>query len=221
MKIEELLAWIGGGLFMGYFFTKAKNMSSITPSVFTGGPQPQNRGVAFAVGAPSPVFPVGPSNNSRRGEVGYLDVNGKTHGNGSRKFMATRKNNRYHAGIDLYAEAGDAVLAPESGRIVSTQNFLGSIPGDDAMVFAGDSGVVFLLGEIKEDSWKEFGLDIGSAVAQGQALARVGLTVNGSHMLHFETYTAGTKRSAKWYRDSAPPGNLLDPTLYLLRSSGR
>lgn len=220
MKIEQILLWVAGGLGLGYIVTKSRKASA-SELVPLEGPMPKNQGVPFAEGDQSPVFPLGPSTNPRRGEVGYLDVNGRGHGNASRRFKAERKNNRWHNGIDLYANAGDAVLAPEDGTIVNTQNFLDTIPGDDAVVFAGVSGTVFVLGEVAKNSWKEFGLDVGSTVAKGHPVARVGLTSNDSHMLHFETYTAGTTHNAKWYRNKAAPSNLLDPTLYLLRSMGR
>lgn len=34
-------------------------------------------------------------------------------------------------------------------------------------------------------------------------------------MLHFELYTEGTRRNARWYQGSPPPANLLNPTQYL------
>lgn len=183
----------------------------------------KNVGAPFAQGDPDPVWPVAPSStHKRRLEVAYRDAAGKVHGNGSRRFKASRGSGaRYHAGIDLYADAGDIVLAPEDGQLVAQQNFLNTIPGKDALLVQGNQGVTFLLGEVTANSWKEFGLDIGSYVLKGQPVARVGLTSKGSHMLHFETYRWGVQKNTSWKAGQPAPKDLLDPTDYLLRALQR
>ncbi len=213
-----MIYMIGGG-FLGWFLSIFKKAMVVTGAGGHPYPIPKNYGVPFAGGPSRPTWPVGPSENPRWGEVAYRDVNGGKHGNvGGRAFHASRKS-RYHAGIDLYADAGDVVLAPESGVIVADQNFLKSIPGEDAMLIQGDSGTTILLGEIVAESMTtQYGLKEGSRVEQGQPVAIVAETVNGSHMLHFETYTQGSERNRSWKKSKKPHPSLLDPTAYLLRA---
>ena len=45
------------------------------------------------------------------------------------------------------------------------------------------------------------------------------MTANGSHMLHFETYTCCPTKNESWYRGSKAPPHVLDPTDYLLRAA--
>lgn len=184
-------------------------------------PPAANRGVPFAQGG-NPVWPIGPgSTNRRRYEVPYKDINGKWHGNWARTFKAPR-NGRFHAGIDLYANAGDILLAPEDGVVVGRQTFLN---GTGAMLIELESGIVVLLGETKmggaEEVAREYDqpvANIGTHVRKGQPVTKVGLTNNGSHMLHLETYTAGTRRNYPWRQGQQPPARLLDPTDWALRA---
>ncbi len=217
-KDEKTLLYVIGGSFLGWFLSFYKKV------VVTGAGghpyrAPKNRGVPFANGPHRPVWPIQSSKNKRWLEVAYKDVNGKNHGNvGGRGFKAAR-GSRNHAGIDLYANEGDVVVSPESGVIVADQNFLQSIPGEDAMLIQGDSGTTILLGEIVAESMTtEFGLKEGSRVDRGQPVAIVAKTSKGSHMLHFETYVAGTKRNRSWKKGQKPPESLRDPTAYLLRA---
>lgn len=120
---------------------------------------------------------------------------------------------RHHAGVDLYAPKGSEVLAPEAGKLIASQRFLG--PQAVALLMQGDSGNVILLGEVLPNSWGHLGLSIGDRVAAGQPVARVGVTPGGSSMLHYEMYTEGTRRNSRWFRGDPPPGNLLNPTSYL------
>lgn len=218
-----MLYAIGGGL-IGWLltlFSRAKAGARVV-----GGaaghpyPTPKNKGVPFAQGPAQPAWPIQSSTNSRQFQVSYTDINGKKHGRSSRAFKATRgKGSRNHAGIDLFANAGDVIVSPESGVIVADQNFLNTIPGEDAMLIQGDSGTTILLGEIVAESMTtEFGLKEGSRVERGQPVAIVALTKNGSHMLHFETYTEGSTRNRKWRRGKVPHESLRDPTPYLLRA---
>lgn len=197
---------------------RQKSLKKKVPTKFV--PQyvlPKKRGAPFAQAPNSVVWPIPNSNNPRRFEVAYRDVNGKNHGNGARAFRASR-GERHHGGIDLYADAGDIVVAPESGTLVAQQNFLNTIPGKDAILIQGDSGNVILLGEIVAKSFEDFGLSMGSRVKAGQPVAKVGLTSNGSHMLHFETYTQGATKNARWYKGQEAPSTLRDPSDYLLKA---
>jgi len=163
------------------------------------------------------VWPV-VTNDSRLGQVAYVDAFGTTHGNSARRFGASRDGRR-HAGIDLYGHNGDPVLAIADGTVIDTQSFhLGS----DAILVAHED-VVVLYGEVEPRSWNEFGVGIGSRVRAGAPIARVACMVGigsscKSHMLHLETYRPGTTQNQQWH-GSVPPPALLDPTLLLLRSA--
>ena len=158
------------------------------------------------------------SKSSRVGEVGYVDVNGVTHGNASRRFGAVRPDGRQHAGVDLYGFAGDTVVAIADGVVVAIQGFN---LGTDAMLVE-HRGAVALYGEIDPHSWNEFGIGVGSRVKSGQPIARIGCMVGSmqncdSEMLHFETYVPGTTENHSW--QTSPPAALLDPTHLLLSAS--
>lgn len=178
-----------------------------------GSPQPTDRGVPFAGGG-RPIWPIHPqSDNPSKWVISYKDVTGKWHGRASRSFMANR-DERYHVGVDLFADANDIVVAPEAGEVVGRQGFY---HGTGAMLLELDSGIVVLLGEVKMGGAEEFGTDkIGTRVQQGQPLTRVGLMSGGSHMLHLETYSAGTRQNVPWYKNRPRPASILDPTQWLL-----
>ena len=136
---------------------------------------------------------------------------------GGKAFGATRPASggraRRHAGVDILAPRGSLVVAMEDGELVADQPFLG--PGAVALLQQTNTGPVILYGEVEPDSWREFGLRVGSPVQRGQAIARVGVTPGGSSMLHLETYRQGTRRNARWFADTFPPPSLLEPTAYL------
>lgn len=135
---------------------------------------------------------------------------------GGRAFGAQRAGSgraRRHAGLDIIAPRGSVVVAMEDGELVAEQPFLGA--GAVALLEQTDSGIVILYGEVEPDSWREFGVGVGTTVQRGQPIARVGVTPGGSSMLHLETYRSGTRRNARWWADSFPPPELLDPTHYL------
>ena len=147
-------------------------------------------------------------------EVPYKTLDGKYVGNSARSFGVPRQDGiRKHAAIDLYCYGDDVVIAMESGTVVGIQGFLGPTK---ALLIQGDSGVVSLYGEIKNNSWSEFALKKGTKVKAGQPIARIGINDAGTSMLHFETYTKGTTQNAQW--KGSPPSNLLNPTKYLLQA---
>jgi murein DD-endopeptidase MepM/ murein hydrolase activator NlpD len=175
-------------------------------------PPPAFRGVAFAEGG-SPVWPIAASSSApRKYEVPYKDTSGHWHGNAARAFKASR-DSRFHAGVDLYANGNDVLVAPEDGVVVARQTFL---HGTGAILIQLDSGIVVLLGETKMGGAEEFGVGVGTRVRAGQPVTRVGVTTNGSHMLHLETYRQGTTKNYPWYKDKPLPSRLLDPTNWLL-----
>lgn len=221
--VQDHQGWIWGGLIVGGAFATgalaaaiARRAKGTTSPVATyADPPPRQTQVAFAEGDPAPWWPIASTSHHRRmWEVAYKDVYGKWHGNMSRSFMASR-DGRYHVGIDLYANAGDPVLAPEDGTVVGIQTFF---HGTCAMMIQGDSGVTILLGEIKCGSQHDFGVGVGMRVVKGQAVGRVGLASGGSFMLHFETYACCPTQNSPWYRSNRPPLLVRDPTDYLLRA---
>lgn len=190
--------------------------SSSRPSCSYAGPPPRQQAIApMAKGDPCPRWPIQSSRNPRWTEVAYRTDRGGIEGNAARRFLASRSDGeRHHVGIDIYADPGDLVVSTESGRVVGIQPFYS---GTWALLVQTDSGPVTLYGEIEKNSWRQFGIEEGSRVRRGQALARVGLMDSGSHMLHFEMYQRGITKNQRWYVGRKNPG-LLDPTDYLLRA---
>lgn len=169
--------------------------------------------VPFAAGIASPAWPT-ITNHKKKFVVSYRTVSGSNVGNGSRRFMVDRSGNgKYHVGIDLYGYPDDPIVAMESGTIVNHYHFY---HGSYALIVQCDSGLVINYGEVKKNSWKEFGFAKGSRVKKGHAIARVGLMSGGSHMLHFETYMPPTKSNKRYAGGDAGP--ILNPTYYLLRA---
>ncbi len=186
---------------------------------------PKPLGVPFAEGAARPVWPLR-TRHPRRGVVSYRGVDGKARGNWARRFAAPRggkngKRGRNHAGIDLFANPGDAVLAVADGVVTAVQSFhLGSWA-----VFVDHGQVVVMYGEVEKRSWSLLGVSVGSRVKAGQPIAAVACMARDeegactSHMLHVETYAPGTTRNQRWYAgDEAPPA-LRDPSLLLLHAA--
>ncbi len=173
------------------------------------------KNVSFAMGTTKPKWPL-ITQNIRGKEVPYLKTNGKYVGNASRSFGATREDGeRHHVGIDLYCNLNDIVVACESGTIVGIQGFLGPTK---ALVIQGNSGLVILYGEIKDESWKEFNLKKGSIVKKGEPIARIGSNQWGTYMLHFETYSKGTTKNSSWPVNTIPNSSIRNPTKYLLQA---
>ncbi len=203
---------------------KASGSSTVQPMGGYPYPRPIDRGVPFARGATRPMWPIDMgSNHPRKLQVPYKDVEGKWHGNMARAFRASR-GSRHHVGCDIYANAGDVVVAPEAGVIVRTQTFK---DGTHAMMLQADSGVNILLGEVEKGSWNSFGVGKGSRVSRGQPVALVGLqdsdpdtpgVQGGAHMLHIELYKCCPELNIKWPKHEVPSEFILDPTDYLLRA---
>lgn len=138
-----------------------------------------------------------------------------------------------HPGIDLYCPAGWLVQAMEPGVVVLVDHFTGpgSIPTSPwwndtwSVMIEGASGV---LGYCELESF----VRVGDEVKEGQPLGRV-LPVlkrdkgNGTSMLHFEQYIAGTNEHAVWENNpirengvliqSDVPTGLLNPRPLLQR----
>ena len=138
---------------------------------------------------------------------------------GGKAIGASRPNDRQHAGIDLIDKEGLPVVATETGRIVAVNPWDG--PNAKSLLLETDSGIVVNYGAVAPNSWYEFGVGVGSKVVAGQPIARIGRYPGGSAMLHFELYSSGTRKNARWQAGKNPPSNLLDPTDYLQRASNR
>jgi murein DD-endopeptidase MepM/ murein hydrolase activator NlpD len=224
------IALIGAALYTAYKVNRRSSevsrsltQPSTSPPATLPYPMPKLAfGVPFTQGGPNPKWPT-VSKNSRRMEVPYIDVKGKTHGNGARRFGAKREDtpfDRHHAGIDLYADAGDLLLAAEDGVITELTKTFNL--GTGKLLLATDSGITLNYGEVAPNSWNEFGVKEGGRVLRGAPIARVGDMVNnkGEHssMLHIESYNGSVKTNEQWPYNSPAPEGLLNPTLYLLRA---
>lgn len=179
-------------------------------------PLKENR-IEFAEPSSSALFwPIRTRDRGGR-EVAYKGVSDRIFGSPGRRFLATRSNQRYHVGVDLWGRAGDCIVACEDGEIVNHYHFYNGV---HALIVQCDSGLVINYGEVKKDSWRELGLDIGSRVKGGQPIAVVGQMVNDS-MCHFECYREGTKQNHRYYMGKQPPSALLNPTKYLLHLAAK
>jgi len=176
----------------------------------------KTQGFDFAAGSSSPLWPIPKTKNRSQYKLSYLDANKKMLGNGARRFMANRSG-KYHAGIDLYGNYGDPIIACESGKIV---NFYHFFHGAYCLLVQCDSGLVINYGEVDKNSLKQLKLKIGDRVKKGQHIAFVG-KMNVSSMLHFETYIPGTTRNERFYGGDPKGSRLLNPTYYLLLAKQR
>jgi murein DD-endopeptidase MepM/ murein hydrolase activator NlpD len=209
------VAGVGGAVAVGGIVYAVASLvgDSLPPGVVA----PANQGVPFAK-ISRPRWPL-VTRSSQKGVVSYQDINGRTHGNYQRRFGAPRGGRR-HAGIDLFGNAGDPVVAVADGIVVRTQTFE---LGTDAILVDHGSAVV-LYGEVDPGSWRRVGVSVGSRVRRGQQIASVGCMVwsgnsCSSHMLHLETYRTGTRENQRWSAGSRAPAALLDPTRMLLVAS--
>lgn len=185
--------------------------------------------VPFSRGIAQPAWPV-LSRHSRALQVSYVDVRNKWHGKWGREFGSSRKSKengeiikRHHAGVDLFGNEGDTVVAMEDGVIVGIFSFH---HGSWAMYVLNDTGDVINYGEIEKYSWRPFGIDVGSRVRRGQKIARLGKMLTDT-MLHVEAYAASDgdidqlvddirHERMRWVKGDPYPENLLDPTHYLI-----
>lgn len=182
--------------------------------------EPKKTEVPFAPLPPAGSYwPVQTSHPQAR-LVSYRTIAGKIVGWSGRVFKAGRKGKRNgvttarnHAGIDLFARRGDPVIACEKGTVINFSFFYKAKSGQRTYkILVEHSGVVVNYGEVRPDSFTRTGLKVGSAVRAGQVIGYV----SDTSMLHFETYTRGSKSAYQWWTGDSPPPRLLDPTRYLL-----
>jgi murein DD-endopeptidase MepM/ murein hydrolase activator NlpD len=142
-------------------------------------------------------------------------ASGETLGAASRRFLADRRDGqRHHVGIDLFAHAGDEVVACEDGRVVAFYRFYqrSSTQEWTHALLIEHAGFVMNYGEVAENSLAAYGLRAGDAVRAGQKIGRV----SGTAMLHCETFARGTTANVRWPVGARRPAALLDPTQCLL-----
>lgn len=128
---------------------------------------------------------------------------------------AARADNptRRHVGVDLFANAGDDVIAVEDGVIIAFYPFLRARTGEMSYaLLVAHNGYVANYGEVRGASLSALGLSIGDNVRAGQ---RIG-AVSDTRQLHFETYLPGATRSQSWRHGAPRPSHVLNPTHLLL-----
>lgn len=135
---------------------------------------------------------------------------------------------RRHSGIDLFAKAGDQVIAPEDGLLLAILPFHHDTW---SLYLRIVDGRVIALAEVEPYSWREFGVGPGDFVHQGEPLARVGTMRGGGRMLHVELYAPGMsdddevvgaiRRGEMNWTEAQPPAMLRDPSAYLVDAATR
>jgi len=189
--------------------------------------EPVSTGAALFAPATGFYWPVRNPKSFYARAVCFKGTDGKGYGTKSgshkREFLAGRPAtakdpDRYHAGIDVFGDYHDIIVACEAGTVVNLYPFY---PKEHPLVWCllvqGNSGTVINYGEVDPASLKKYGIKKGMIVVPGQPIAEVGRMVQDS-MLHFETYPAGTKANIS-YKKSSGEGflkNYLNPTQYLL-----
>lgn len=161
------------------------------------------------VGGPSPAWPLPGYRKFSRTSIG-----------GDRPFNPPHK--RFHCGVDIYCPLGTIVIATEAGTIVAKQGWMSKQGRPErttkALLLQLDSGPVIVYGALLPDSWLEFGVKVGSRVAQGQPIGRIGTYPKGDNMFHVEGREEGSTSAPPWYNDDPPPPNLLNITPYLVQA---
>lgn len=112
---------------------------------------------------------------------------------------------RHHAGVDLFARAGDAVIAIEAGEVIGFYPFLRARTGEmSCALLIAHAGYVANYAEVRDPAL----VSVGDQVSAGQRIALISDTAQ----LHFETYTPGATRNRAWAHDAAQPAGVIDPT---------
>jgi murein DD-endopeptidase MepM/ murein hydrolase activator NlpD len=119
---------------------------------------------------------------------------------------------RHHQGVDLYAPAGEAVLACEDGVIVAHQGWDG--PNAKA-ILVESNGCLILYGAVAPGSYGP----VGTVVRRGEQIAKIGVYPAGSTMLHIELWLPGVRPPRpRWEAGDDAPMQLQDIELYLKRA---
>ena len=188
------------------------------------GVDPRATGLAvFADAASGLYWPVRSTKVHGGRAVSYIGSDGKGYGAGQgaggRNFLADRpagdpSPNRFHVGIDLFADFHDIIVACEAGTIIKIHPFY---LGVWKVMVKCDSGHVINYGEVDADSIRKYGLKVGDRLLPGQPIAEAGRMVHDS-MLHFEMYPPGTGDSVSYSKGLGEKHlkTYLNPTQYLL-----
>lgn len=149
-----------------------------------------------------------------------------------------KRGDRYHCGIDIYADEGSAVLCIEDGTVVDEGVFTSpeKVPYWNLtryVMIRNKTGLVCRYAELGDVKVK-----IGESIKAAQLIGNVGVVLNSEKitqdspiyiqklkenkymsMLHFELYKSVPKKmenylGGNWFGD-VKPENLLDPTDYL------
>lgn len=155
--------------------------------------------------------------------------NGIPAGNHPGAFAAKRKYD-VHTGVDLYTQEAEPVYAVEDGVVTKIGIFTGVDIGLDwweetyAITVRGETGYVNY-GEI----YKPENINIGDKVTRGQLIAKVKRVLKTDKndkipghevcMLHVEVYKEEVSDYALWKTGEDKPGNIIDPTPFLLKSN--
>lgn len=137
----------------------------------------------------------------------------------ARSFHASReKEKRFHAGIDLYADPGNAIIAMDDGIVLS---FPTGYVGLDSIVIQ-HGNITVLYGEILRDKSIKIGDKVSAGQVIGTAAKSKGKSPDAveSTMLHLETWDVNhpPNKFNPWYQTNPAPAGLLDPTMYLIRT---
>ncbi len=120
---------------------------------------------------------------------------------------------RRHVGVDLFARAGDAVVAVEDGRILAFYPFLRASSGEMSYAaLIAHVGYVANYGEIRGTSLSSRGLNVGDVVQGGTEIG----AISDTNQLHFETYAPEATRNSAWRYGAPVPSRVRDPTQLLL-----
>lgn len=184
----------------------------------------------FARPGAGAIWPV-VTDNARYLATSYRTAEG-LRGSWGREFAAKRTSKktgkvRHHVGVDLFANVGDAVVAPEAGKILAILPFTS---GTWAVYLRTKDDQVINLGEVQKLSWREFGRRPGDEVKRGDPVARIGL-MGTKHMLHTEIYDAAgvsddeivdaIRQGKMQWSDEDPPPQVRDPSAYLVDAATR
>jgi murein DD-endopeptidase MepM/ murein hydrolase activator NlpD len=152
--------------------------------------------------------------------VNYRSVKGQVGSSPGRNFGARRTDGngnwvRNHVAVDLFAKAGDPVVACYAGKITGFFPFCCGTKKTSNALIVDHGHVVINYGEVAQKL--AGGLKVGDRVAAGQVIGHVGVNPNKSSMLHFEMYKAGTSKTWSWKKDLPASPSLYDPTKFLLQ----
>jgi hypothetical protein len=140
--------------------------------------------------------------------------------------FGVERRNHVHEGVDLYAQAGDAVYAMMDGVVVDVQPFTGPSAGspwwqDTDGVVIEHTSCVLIYGELRPAA----GIIPGVLVREGDILGYVTTVLSEDkgrpmNMLHLERYVSGVTTSCGiWPKGSPRPFGLEDPTDLLLNAA--